>query len=384
MRVVLAPAAFAGELSAVQVGAAVAEGWAQAAPHDDLVVAPLSDGGLGFVEVVQAARGGDLLPVTVEGPLGGPVPGAVLLVGGVDDDPVTAYVEAADAAGQHLLGGRLAPTTATSYGVGQLLRAAVDAGARRIVVGVGGTGTNDGGAGLLAALGAGPRDALAAGGLALADLDPAALAGLADARAGLSGVELVLASATDVALLGFHGTSATYAEGKGATPEQAQQLEAALGRYADLASRSLVAGRSLMGRGLAGEPGSGAGGGIGFALLLLGARHVEGVQAVVDAAGLAELVSGSELVVTAEGTFDWESLRGGVVAAVAALGLTAGVPSVVLAAEVLVGRRESMTLGLAGTYAIAERPGDRPAAMRDPAAAIQARSARIARTWSRP
>jgi glycerate kinase len=298
---------------------------------------------------------------------------------------VTAYVEAAEAAGRHLLpADGLAATAATSYGAGQLVRAAADAGARRIVVGVGGTGTNDGGAGLLAALGAGPRDALAGGGLALAGLEPAALAGLAGVRAGLSGVELVLASATDVALLGFHGTSATYAEGKGATPEQAQQLEAALGHYADLASRSLVAGRSLMGRGTAGEPGSGAGGGIGFALLLLGARHVDGVQAVVEAAGLAELVSGSELVVTAEGTFDWESLRGGVVAAVAALGLAAGVPSVVLAAEVLVGRRESMTLGLAGTYAIAERPGDRPAAMQDPAAAIAARSARIARTWSRP
>ncbi len=248
--------------------------------------------------------------------------------------------------------------------MGELLAAAVAAGARRVVVGVGGTATNDGGAGLLAALGAGPPEALGRGGLALAGLDAGALTGLAAARQRLAGVELVLAAATDVPLLGFHGTSATYAEQKGATPEQAQALEAALGHYADLASRSLVAGRSLLAGGSAaggpsGQPGSGAGGGIGFALLLLGARYVEGVTAVAEAVGLPGRVRGSDLVVAAEATFDWRSLRGGVVARVAELSLDAGVPSVVLAGEVLVGRRESMTLGLSGTYAVAERPGDR-------------------------
>jgi glycerate kinase len=380
MRVVLAPDAFAGSLTAGQVGAAMAAGWGASAPSDRLHVAPLSDGGPGFVEVLHGALGGELVPSTVTGPLGEPVPGTVLLV---DDERRTAYVEAAEASGLHLLAeGERDPRRTTTYGVGELVAAAVSAGARRVVVGVGGTATNDGGAGLLAALGAGPADELAAGGVALAGIGPSALAGLADARRRLEGVELVLAAATDVALLGFHGTSATYAEGKGATVDQAQALESALGHYADLASRSLVAGRSLLGKGPAAEPGSGAGGGIGFALLLLGARYVDGVSAVVDATGLAEQVQGSDLVVAAVARFDWRSLRGGILPRVAELGLAAGVPCVVIAGEVLVGRREAMTLGLSGSYPLVDRPGDPAPAGQDLSGAIRARSARLARTWS--
>ncbi len=378
MRVVIAPEAFAGRLSAVQVAGAMSEGWARGAPVDEVVAVPLSDGGSGFVDVLAARLAGELVPVTVRGPHGGSVPATVLLAGEV------AYVEAAEACGLHLVGPDARdPGTATSYGVGELVQVAARSGARRVVVGVGGTATNDGGAGLLAAVGAGPREALAAGGLALRDIGASALAGLAEARRRLEGVELVIAGATDVALLGFHGTSATYAAGKGASAEQAQQLEAALGHYADLATRALGAGRPLLGRGPAAEAGSGAGGGIGFALLLLGARFVSGVRAVSEAVGLPAQVGGSDLVVTGEATFDWESLRGGVVAEVAALGLATGVPSVVLAGQVLVGRRESMTLGLAGTYPIAERSEDLAAAMADPVAAISGRAARVARTWSR-
>jgi glycerate kinase len=379
MRVVLAPAAFAGRLSAGQVAEAMREGWSSTAPDDELDVAPLSDGGPGFVQVLHDALGGELLPATVSGPLGEPVPAAVLLAA----DRTTAYVEAAEACGLHLLEeGARDPSRSTTYGVGELVRVALDAGARRVVVGVGGTATNDGGAGLLAALGAGSAELLGRGGLALADLPDTALNELPEARQRLSGAELVLAAATDVALLGFHGTSATYAEQKGATPEQAQALEAALGHYADLAARSLGPGRPLMGKGPAAAEGSGAGGGLGFALLLLGARYTNGVAAVVEATGLAARIARSDLAVAAEATFDWRSLRSGVVASVAALGLAAGVPSVVLAGEVLVGRRESMTLGLSGAYPLAERPTDLPSVWQDPARAVQARAARLARTWS--
>ena len=381
MRIVLAPAAFerggTTALSARELAAAMAAGWRDAAPADHLVERPLSDGGPGFVEVVAAAVGGQLWPQTVCGPLGEPVPAAVLLAGD------TAYVEAAEAAGRHLLpAADRDPTRTTSYGVGELVEAAVGSGVRRVVVGVGGTATNDGGAGLLAALGAGPAELLAQGGLALADLPEGALAGLAALRERLGGVELVLAAATDVALLGFHGTSAAYAEGKGATPEQAQRLEAALGRFADLATRSLGSARPLLGRGPAGLPGAGAGGGIGFGLLLLGATYQGGVRAVVEATGLAAEVAVADLVLTGEATFDWESLRGGVVAEVARLGLETGVPVVVVAGEVLVGRRESMTLGLAGSYPVVERPEQLPALLADPVAALRGRTARVARTWS--
>jgi glycerate 2-kinase len=386
MRVVLAPTRFStgpgpdagSDLGAAQVAAAMAEGWASAAPGDDLTVRPMNDGGSGFVEAIQATVGGELWPVTVSGPLGEPVPAAVLIAGD------TAYVEAAEAVGRHLLPAQSRdPTRTTSYGVGQLVSSAVEGGARRVVVGVGGTVTNDGGAGLLAALGAGPADLLGRGGLALAALPEHALSDLAGARSRLAGVELVLAAATDVALLGFHGTSATYAEAKGAGPEQAQQLEAALGHFADLATRGLVAGRPLLGRGPAAQAGAGSGGGIGFGLLLLGASYISGVRAVAGATGLAEAVAGSDLVLTGEGIFDWESLRGGVVAEVSALGLEAGVPVVVVAGQVLVGRRESMTLGLAGSYAIAARPEELAEALSDPVAAVRDRTARVARTWSR-
>src|SRR4051794_2489080 len=156
MRVVLAPTRFstgpapdtASDLPAAQVAAAMAEGWASAAPGDDLTVRPMNDGGSGFVEAIQATVGGELWPVTVSGPLGEPVPAAVLIAGD------TAYVEAAEAVGRHLLPAQSRdPTRTTSYGVGQLVSSAVEGGARRVVVGVGGTVTNDGGAGLLAALG---------------------------------------------------------------------------------------------------------------------------------------------------------------------------------------------------------------------------------------
>ena len=164
MRVVLAPAAFAGRLSAVEVAAQMAEGWAAGAPADQVVQCPLGDGGPGFIQVLQAAVGGEAQPVVVRGPLGEPVPATVLVTGD------TAYVEAAQAVGRHLLpADRHDPTRTTSYGVGELVAAAVESGARRVVVGVGGTVTNDGGAGLLAALGVGSAEQIAQGGLAWPD-----------------------------------------------------------------------------------------------------------------------------------------------------------------------------------------------------------------------
>ena len=146
MRVLIAPDKFAGTLTAVEAADAIAAGWRRQAPGDDLDLAPMADGGPGFVDVLHAALGGSLEAVTVSGPHGSPVPAVVLRVG------ETAYVESAQAAGLHLLDGD--PETATSRGVGELVLAAVEGGARTVVVGLGGSGTNDGGAGVLAALGA--------------------------------------------------------------------------------------------------------------------------------------------------------------------------------------------------------------------------------------
>ncbi len=292
MRVLIAPDGFTGTLTAGQAAAALADGWARQAPADELDLCPLSDGGPGFVDTLHERLGGPgahLEAVTVSGPLGDPVPATVLVVDG--EVGRTAYVETAQACGLHLVPAEHRdPTRTTTWGVGELLDAALSTGASRIVAGLGGSATNDGGAGMLAALGAGPAALLSRGGGALADLPSDALPRLTEVRARFAGVRLVAASDVDVPLLGFHGASAGFAAQKGATPEQAQSLEAALGRYAQVAQESLgvLAGGDLLAAGsaprrLPSTPGAGAAGGLGFGLLLLGAERVPGASAVLDA-----------------------------------------------------------------------------------------------------
>lgn len=384
MRVLIAPDCFTGTLSAGQAAEAIAEGWRRSAPDDELSLLPLSDGGPGFLDVLQRALGGTTVAVTVQDPLGRDVPAAILVVD--EEAGRTAYLESAQACGLHLLAeGERDPAVTSTYGVGQLLEAALAEGATRVVVGLGGSGTNDAGAGMLAALGAGPADRLAAGGLALVDADDTVLDDLAGTRRRFEGVDLVLATDVDVPLLGFHGASAVFAPQKGATPELAQQLEAALGRFTEVVARALPPRRDLISGTalrLDREPGAGAAGGLGYGLMLLGGRRVSGVAAVLAAVGFADRLRGADLVVTGEGTFDWQSLRGKVVAGVAEQALAAAVPTVVVAGQALVGRRESMALGISGTYAVAERPDQVPAALADPAGTLAARAARVAGTWS--
>lgn len=396
MRVLVAPDSFGGTLTAAQAAEAIAVGWARAAPHDDVVRLPLADGGPGFVDILHASlgarSGGELVPVTVTGPLGEPAP-AVLLRVPDDEGGATVYVEAAHALGLHLVPvERRDPTLTSSVGLGELLRAAVGLGASRVVVGLGGSATNDGGAGLLAGLGmAAPR--LRAGGGALLDATPDDVADLDLAREALAGVDLVAAVDVDVPLLGLHGASAGFAPQKGATPEQAQDLERALGRLAGLLGD--VAPPPAPGPGAAlpladgprprrwsALPGAGAAGGVGFALAMLGGRLLPGSGVVADAVDLAGHVAAADLVVTGEGRFDWQSLRGKVVATVAAEAAGRAAPVVVVAGQVAVGRREWGAAGVSGAYAVAERPADVAASLADPAGTLAARVERVARTWS--
>jgi glycerate kinase len=386
MRVLIAPDCFTGTLTAGQAADAIAEGWRRSAPQDDLTLLPLSDGGPGFLDVLSRSLGGATACVTVADPLHRPVPALILMVetGGQR----TAYIESAQACGLHLLaGGERNPMVTSTYGVGQLIEAAVAQGATRVVVGLGGSGTNDGGAGMLAALGAGAADALAVGGAMLRDLPDGALDRLTVVRERLSAIEFVLATDVDSPLLGFHGASAVFAPQKGATPEMAQELEAALGHFCEVVRKVVPSGMDLLtGKKmrLDREPGAGAAGGLGYGLLLLGGRRVSGVQAVLEAVGFDALVQASNLVVTGEGTFDWQSLRGKVVAGVAEAALAKATPTVVIAGQVLVGRRDTMALGISGTYAVAENPGQVAAALADPAGTLSARTARVATTWSPP
>ena len=384
MDVLIAPDCFTGTLSAGQAADAMAEGWRRGAPHDELTLLPLSDGGPGFLEVLSRALGGTNVSATVADPLGRPVPAVILIVDTAGRR--TAYLESAQACGLHLLAGRERnPMVTTTYGVGELVDAAVRQGATRVVVGLGGSGTNDGGAGLLAALGAGDPDVLAAGGARLAELEDDALEGLGAVRQRLQGIELVLATDVDSPLLGFHGASAVFGPQKGATPEMAQQLESALGRLTEVVGTAVPPARDLLtGQELRRdrEPGAGAAGGLGYGLLLLGGHRVSGVQAVLEAVGFESLAQVTDLVVTGEGTFDWQSLRGKVVAGVAQAALACAKPVVVIAGQVLVGRRETMELGVSGTYAVAESPEQVSAALADPAGTLSVRATRVARTWS--
>lgn len=372
MRILIAPDAFAGTLGAAQAAEAVAEGWRRMSPDDELDLAPLSDGGPGLVEVLAAALpDAGLHAVTVQDPLGRPVTASFLL------DGATAYVESAQACGLHLVVER-DPTTTTTYGVGQLLAAALAAGATRVVVGLGGSSTNDGGAGLLAALGVQRTDAtghrLAPGGLALRDV--ARLDGwpLRDDHR-LDGVELVAATDVDAPLLGLLGASSVFGPQKGATREQVLTLDAALTRWADVLEPHC-------GRLLRDLPGAGAAGGLGAALYALGAGREPGITLVQRLVGLEARVAQADLVLTGEGTFDATSLTGKVVSGVAAMAGAHAIPCVVLAGQVRVGRREAAAHGVEAEHAVADLVGlDR--ALERPADGLAQLAQRVAQQWSR-
>jgi glycerate kinase len=380
VRVLIAPDKFAGTLSAVEAAAAIAEGWRRTSPSDELVEVPLADGGPGFVDVLHATLGGELLGVRVTGPLGTPVDATVLLVGD------TAYVESAQACGLHLVPEPRDPRVSTTYGVGELVLAARDAGARRVVLGLGGSGTNDAGAGLLAALGARAVDVdgtdaaplLAAGGAALRRIGAVALDPALDAVAGLA---LVAASDVDNPLLGLRGATNGFGPQKGADDATVMELEGSLESLAH------AGGRRAAGRDPAVALGAGAAGGLGYALLHLGATRVPGIATVLESVGLAGHIARADLVVTGEGAFDWQSMRGKVVSGVADAALSQGRGCVVLAGRIDVGKREYLAIGVSGAYAVLDDLRDRglPAetAFAEPAACLAELAARAARTWSR-
>ncbi|MGH3356722.1 MAG: glycerate kinase family protein [Nocardioidaceae bacterium] len=363
MRLVIAPDKFAGTLTAIEAADAIAEGWLRHAPDDEIVRVPMADGGPGFCDVLHTSLGGRLLAVTVTGPYGDPVPGTVLVVGD------TAYVESAQACGLHLTPrDKRDPERATSQGVGELLAAAVDAGARRIMVGLGGSATNDAGAGMLAALGARGDAVLTEG--------PSGLAGVTSvdldvARARMGDVALVSASDVDNPLLGLTGATNVYGPQKGVPEERKQALDAALSEFADATDRRT-----------ADKKGAGAAGGLGFGLLLLGGSRTPGVDLVAEAVGLAEHAGSADLVVTGEGAFDFQSRSGKVAYGVASVAGAALRPCIALAGQVLVGSREMRAMGVESAYSMVDLVGEE-AALGQPRESLTRLAERVARTWSR-
>jgi glycerate kinase len=372
VRVLVCPDKFAGTLTAVQAAEAIAAGWRRSAPGDAVLTRPLADGGPGFLEVVAAAVGGRLVPVTTVDPLGRPVSASILVAGD------SAYVESAQACGLHLLAAdERDPKATTSYGLGALVATAVELGVRTIVVGLGGSATNDAGAGLLAALGAAPLDragyALPYGGAALAGC--ARLGG----RPRLRDVTLVAASDVDNPLVGIHGATNVYGPQKGADRADILVLDAALDHFAAVLENELP----TCPRGLARRPGAGAAGGLGATILALGGRVESGIGLVRRLARLDQALDQVDLVVTGEGSFDDQSLRGKVVAGVAGAARDRGLPCVVLAGQVSAGRREAAAAGVTEAHSLVDHLGGLRAALDRPTDGLGSLAARVAGQWSR-
>ncbi len=346
-RVLVAPDKFKGSVTAAQAADALAAGLLTARPGLDVVRLPVADGGDGTLAAAVFA-GYDLIPVVAKGPTGVPVETAFALLAG------TAVVELADVTGLRRLPGPAAPLTASTYGVGQVIAAALDHGATTIVLGIGGSASTDGGAGMLQALGVRLTGAdgtdLAAGGGALAGLVSIDVAGL-DQRLG-AGITVLVASDVQNPLLGPSGAAAVFGPQKGASPEDVVLLDRALARWAALTE-------SVTGRDLASAPGAGAAGGTGFAALAyLDARLVPGVDLVLDLIGFDAALAGADLVITGEGSLDLQTLSGKAPVGVARAAARRGVPVVAVAGQVVLTEAEIAEAGFAAAYSLTDLEPD--------------------------
>ena len=349
-----------GERLPADTASAVAQGWAGAAPHVQVEAHDAHDGGAGLTALAVDRLGATLHPAVLTGPTGAQVPTAVAVVPGAEGGPGggTAYLDTAQVAGRHLVpADRLAdPEGLSSAGVARLLRHARDLGVARIVVGVGPLAAHDGGVGLLQELGAGED-----------------LGDLAEVRDEWTGTRLVLATTTESPLLGVQGASAGLGD-HGVRPEVTQRLETQLGELSDRVNAVLPPPRDLL-TGLPRRPereaGSGAGGGVGYALQLLGARTDDGARLLLDELGIRPRLPGALLVLVAD-RYDYTTVHDGVVAQTARAALETATPTVVLAREVAVGRREGMSLGVSSSYELREGED------------LGTLAARVARTWTPP
>ncbi len=372
-------------MTASAAARAIAAGWYRARPEDEVSLLPLADGGPGFLSAIAAARGGEVIRRRVSGPLPGDMVDAeVLLVERDDlagDSRPTAYIESAQACGLDLIDpADRDPRFTTTAGVGQLILAAIKEGAGSVIVGLGGSGTNDGGAGMLAALGATARnesgadatEGLRAGGAALTKIESV---DLTIPRSLVAPIQLVAASDVDVKLLGEGGASLGFSKQKGAEEHHAQQLEHSLRQWAKVAGESLAASAA-----------TGAAGGLGYGLALLGAEYRSGSATVLDAVRFVSHCSASDIVITGEGRMDWQSLRGKLVGAVVELATECGTTSLVLAGDSEWGSdsgRDSQLAQLHGIrmHTIVKKGLSPTQAMAAPEAHLSDLAERVARDW---
>jgi len=348
MRIILAPDSYKGSLSAVGVADAMERGIKQVFPDAEIIKFPIADGGEGTVEALVTATCGRIVTTTVRGPLGDPVDANW----GVFGDGQTAVIEMATASGLTLVPReKRDPRITSTYGTGQLIKAALDAGLRKIIIGIGGSATNDGGTGMARALGVRFLDAngneLAEGGAALINLAEVDLSGL-DPR--LSEVTIQVACDVNNPLCGEKGASAVYGPQKGATPEMVKELDQALLQYARIVEQAI-------GRSLSEQPGTGAAGGLGVGLLYFTKSSLlPGVKIVLDAVGFAEAVQTADLVFTGEGCTDAQTAHGKAPLGVAMLARNSGVPVICLSGGLGTGAEHVLEHGIDALLGIVSSP----------------------------
>lgn len=391
IRVLVCPNAFKGSLTAIQAAQAMAEGLERASSNRQIssqteaaaksiqfeaVPLPLADGGDGTLETLVEATGGSIHRLTVRGPLGMPVEAAWGRLGGDRND--TAVIEMAQASGLRLLRPeQYDPLNATTYGTGELMRAAVAAGCRRLLIGIGGSATNDGGAGMAQALGARLLDSegkeLAAGGAVLSRLAHI------DRTHWLlpTGTQVQVACDVDNPLYGPEGAAAVYGPQKGANPDMVRTLDAALAHYASVLE-------TRFGKEVANQPGAGAAGGLGAGLLAFcGAMLLPGTEMVLEATGFEARLRTCRLALTGEGRLDRQTARGKVIAGVARHALAVGVPCVALVGALEEGAEALLrSEGLTAAWSILDGPRTVEAAMADAYRLLMEASERLARFWT--
>ena len=351
MKIVVAPDKFKGSLPATRVAAAIAAGLHAGRPGAEVVTIPVADGGEGTVDAAVAA-GFERVPVTAAGPAGDPVRTSYARRGEV------AVVELADVCGlARRPGGQLAPLTASSFGAGEVLRAALEAGARRIVLGVGGSASTDGGAGLLQALGARLLDTrgepVGPGGAGLRDVATLDLTGLHPALHPAGGAaDIILAADVDNPLTGPDGAAEVYGPQKGASAAEVDALAAGLRRWA-------AAVAAAVGRDWSQASGAGAAGGVGFAALaVLGATRRPGIELVLDLAGFEGALDGADLVITGEGSLDAQSLAGKTPVGVARAAARHGIGVVAVAGRSTLMEAELAAAGIVAVYSLSDLEPD--------------------------
>ncbi|WP_042819383.1 glycerate kinase [Yersinia wautersii] len=373
MKIIIAPDSFKESLTAMQVAEAIEQGFSEIFPQAEYIKLPMADGGEGTVESMVAATGGERVNVEVTGPLGAPVNAFYGWMG----DGETAVIEMAAASGLHLVAPEQRnPLITTSYGTGELILAALNHGARKIILGIGGSATNDGGAGMMQALGVQLSDqqgkALTVGGAALAQLVDIDLSQLDDR---LAQTDILVACDVDNPLCGAKGASAVFGPQKGATPERVQQLDAALQHYGEKIEH--VTGKSVIN-----VAGAGAAGGMGAALFgLLNARLQPGIEIVTEALKLAAAVQDADLVITGEGRIDSQTIYGKTPVGVARVAKRFDIPVITIAGSMAPDYEVVHQHGLDAVFSVLNHIQTLPEALEEASDNIRITARNVAAVW---